>query len=412
MGSDTPKVLHDVLGIPLVEHVVHTALSAGVERIVLVVSPEHREQIAQALTRYEQVSLAVQDEPKGTAHAVLCGRSALEGFVGTALVLLGDAPCISPASLRTLLAAHAERQASLSILSGEVDEPRGYGRILRGPDGDPSAIVEEKDAPPHVLEVTEINSGVFALELPAMWHVLERIQPSPRTGEYYVTDALELARAGHETVIAVRAAAESDVLGVNTRSQLAQVIAVRRQQINEGHMENGVTIVDPATTFVDARATIERDVRIEPFCVISGPCHLETGAVVGPFAHVRGGSTIGPGARIGNFVEVVRSRIGANSRALHLAYLGDCQLGEDVNVGAGTVFANYDGERHHETVLESGVSLGSNTVIVAPCRLAAHSRTGAGAVVTGDEVPWGETWVGVPARPLHANTTDDAGGER
>ncbi|RMG14923.1 MAG: bifunctional N-acetylglucosamine-1-phosphate uridyltransferase/glucosamine-1-phosphate acetyltransferase [Planctomycetota bacterium] len=398
MRSERPKVLHEVLGLPLVLHVVRAARDAGAERVVLVVSPEHREAVAAALAGEEGLDFAVQEEARGTAHAVLAARDALGGFRGTALVLMGDAPCVRPRSLEALLREHRARAARCSLLSGRLDDPRGYGRVVRGPDGDVTAIIEEKDADPATRALREVNTGTFALELPACWELLERVEPSPHTGELYLTDVVQLARASGARVHAEPAADPGDALGVNTRAQLAQVTATLRERINAEHMARGATIVDPRTTFIDARACLEEDVRIEPFTVIEGPCRVARGAVVGPFAHLRGEVEIGPGARVGNFVEVVRSRLGAGSRALHLAYVGDASLGDEVNVGAGTVFANWDGQRHRECEVGRGASLGANTVLVAPARLGAGARTGAGAVVVRTEVPPGDTFVGVPAR--------------
>jgi bifunctional UDP-N-acetylglucosamine pyrophosphorylase / glucosamine-1-phosphate N-acetyltransferase len=270
---------------------------------------------------------------------------------------------------------------------------------VRGPDGDVTAIVEEKDASAHVKQVREINSGVMAFEAPDVWTTLDKIQPSTTTGELYLTDAIQLTRSAGRRVHAARAAGPEDVLGVNDRVQLAQVTAILRRRINEMHMLNGVTIVDPDSTFIDARARIEHDVRIEPFTVIEGACELGKGAKVGPFARLRA-STIGPDALVGNFVEVVRSEIGKESRALHLAYLGDGTLGAGVNVGAGTIFANWDGYRHSKTIVGEGASLGAGTVVVAPSRIGAGARTGAGAIVVRGEVGGGVTVVGVPARPI------------
>jgi bifunctional UDP-N-acetylglucosamine pyrophosphorylase / glucosamine-1-phosphate N-acetyltransferase len=400
MRSDLPKVLHCALGQPLVGYAVQAARSAGATRIVVVVRPEHRELVAQALAGLDEVSLAIQAEAKGTAHAVLAAKEALAGFTGTGLVLLGDAPCVSSHSLETLVKEHAARSATLSVLTGEVTNPTGYGRIVRGPDGDLAAIVEEKDASDAIKAHREINSGVMALELPRVWSILEKIQPSPRTGELYLTDAIELTRSGGAgKVHAVRAAAEEDVLGVNDRVQLAQVTAILRRRINERHMKNGVTIVDPASTFIDARAELEHDVTIEPFTVIEGPCRLARGARVGPFTRLRGGSKVEAGAIVGNFVEVVRSEVGPRSRALHLSFLGDARLGADVNVGAGAITANWDGEAHHRTTVQDGASVGAGSVAVAPVTIGAKATIGAGAVVL-DEVPAGETWVGVPARAV------------
>jgi bifunctional UDP-N-acetylglucosamine pyrophosphorylase/glucosamine-1-phosphate N-acetyltransferase len=404
MKSDVPKVLHSVLGIPLVEHVARAALSVGTERIVVVVSPEHREAVRAALADLPQVSLAVQSEPKGTAHAVLAARAALEGFEGMGLVLCGDAPCISQRSLSALVTAHREADAQLSLLTGRVPDPTGYGRIVREDAGRLAEIVEEKDATDEQRAIDEINSGTFALDLPASWEGLEAIGPSAATGELYVTDAVGLTRERGGAVQAVNAAGETDVLGVNDRAQLAQAISVLRERINQGHMKGGVTIVDSASTFIDPRARIEADVRIEPFVMIQGPCVIEAGAVVGPFAHIRGGSKLGPRSRVGNFVEVVRSQVGEDTNALHLSYLGDGTLGAGVNVGAGTIFANWDGTKHHETNVGAGASLGANTVVVAPATLGERCRTGAGSVVVRTEIPAGATYVGVPARGLRSQT--------
>lgn len=398
MRSDTPKVLHQVLGLPLVEHVVRAAQAAGATRVVVVVAPDAREQVAQALSHLAGVTLAIQPEARGTGHAVACAREALSGFQGTALVLVGDAPCVTPAALQRLLELQRERSAPVAVLSAEVPEPRGYGRIVRGPDGDLAAIVEEKDASEQLRRTREISSGVFALELPRAFGWLERLTPSAASGELYLTQVVELARAEGARAIAVAAAAPDDVLGVNDRTQLAQVTAVLRARIVARHLEGGVTIVDPGSAWIDARAELEPDVRVEPFTVISGPCRLARGAVVGPFAHLRAAS-LGSGARVGNFVEVVRSELGPQARALHLAYLGDAELGEGVNVGAGTITANWDGERHHRTRVGPGAQLGSDTVLVAPVEVGPGARTGAGAVVTRN-LPAGQTWVGVPARPL------------
>ncbi|MCO5169745.1 MAG: sugar phosphate nucleotidyltransferase [Planctomycetes bacterium] len=399
MKSDVPKVLHPVLGQPLLAYPVHAARSVGAARIVVVVRAEHEAPVREAFRDEDDVVTAVQADARGTAHAVLAAREALAGFEGTLLVLLGDAPCVSARSLEALLAEHAERAAALSVLTGEVDEPRGYGRVVRGPDGDLSAIVEEKDAPAHVRAVREINSGTMAFEAPAVWDVLARIQPSAASGELYLTDAIALTRAAGRRAHAVRAATPDEVLGVNDRAQLAQVTAVLRRRINHAHMLNGVTIVDPESTFIDARAVLEHDVRVEPFTVIEGPSRVERGARVGPFARLRA-AHIGPDAVVGNFVEVVRTEVGAGAKALHLSYLGDGALGAGVNVGAGTILANWDGARHHRTTVGEGASLGAGTVLVAPAAVGAGARTGAGAVVVRGEVAPGATVVGVPARPL------------
>ncbi len=411
MLSALPKVLHPALGVPIFVYVLEAAVEAGVRRIVLVANPNNKDALRAAANEWQNerktrssheihVEIAVQETPRGTAHAVLAARKALEGFTGTGVVLCGDAPCVSPASLQALLKEHVERQSDISVLSAEVDDPTGYGRIVRGPDGDLAAIVEEKDAAPERKKIKEINSGIIALELPRLWKTLESVEPSRASGELYLTEAVTVAKNHKQRAHAVRAAVFEDVLGVNDRVQLAQVTKILKRRINEAFMRSGVTIVDPESAWLDPRARIGRDTTIFPGVVIEGPCVLGEGMRVGPFTHIRGGSRFGNGGAIGNFVEVVRSSLGDKSRALHLAYLGDAAIGEDTNVGAGTITANWDGKDRLPSTVGSRVSLGSGTVLVAPVKVQDGARTGAGAVVTKD-VPAGETWVGVPARRHH-----------
>ncbi|MEZ6183611.1 MAG: NTP transferase domain-containing protein [Planctomycetota bacterium] len=402
MQSDLPKVLHRALGPTLVEHVVRAAAEVGATRQVVVASPEHQDAIARELAPWAasagvELDVVVQAEPKGTAHAVQAAEAALRGFEGRALVLMGDVPCISADSLQALLDGH---QGGVTLLSGQVEDPYAYGRVVRDPDGALAAIVEEKDADEATRAIREINVGNYVFALPQAFTWLSQVTPSPQTGELYLTQVIELARAAGAPTVAVDAARPEDMLGVNTRVQLAEATAALRERTNRGHMLNGVTIVDPATAWIDVRASIGRDARIEPCVVIQGACRIEAGAVVGPFAHVRGESVIGAEARVGNFVEVVRSEVGPRARALHLTYVGDATLGAEANLGAGTVFANYDGERHHASRVGEGASLGANTVVVGPSTVEAGARTGAGAVVAKAVVPAGETWVGVPASAI------------
>jgi bifunctional UDP-N-acetylglucosamine pyrophosphorylase/glucosamine-1-phosphate N-acetyltransferase len=408
MMSALPKVLHPVLGLPLVTWVLDAAVQAGATRIVLVANPDNRANLEAALAEWQsgrngsvEASVAVQTEPLGTAHAVLAARDALAGFTGTAVVLCGDAPCVQASSIQALLEEHRARRADLSVLSGKLADPTGYGRIVRGPDGDLAAIVEEKDATPETRQIAEINSGILALEMPLLWQILDAVQPSPKTGERYLTEAVTVARNTQRKTIAVSAAVPTDVLGVNDRVQLAEVSAVLQRRVNETFMRSGVTIVDPSSAFIDPRATIGRDATILPFVVIEGACKIGEGARVGPFAHVRGGSVVGDRGAVGNFVEVARSTMGTQARALHLAYLGDATLGDQVNVGAGTIVANFDGNEKHATKVAARASLGAGTVLVAPCEVGADAKTGAGAVVLARRaVPAGQTWAGVPAAPI------------
>lgn len=420
MNSALPKVLHPVLGVPLIAYVLGAAVEAGIRTLVLVANPENKAQLEAAVAEWSEetleaegvrVEIAVQEMPKGTAHAVLAAKSKLAGFTGTVVVLCGDAPCVSPGSIEALLKEHRARNAELSVLSGEVADPRGYGRIIRGPDGDLASIVEEKDATPHHRAIREINSGILAFEMPRLWTVLERIQPSRETGEIYLTEAVTLAKVERHKSIAVHAAVPTDVLGVNDRAQLADATAVLRDRINLGHMKAGVTIVDPKSAFIDPRAKIGHDTTLLPWVVIEGPCEIGSGVRVGPFAHIRGGSRVGDGAAVGSYVEVVRSEMGEKARALHLTFLGDAKIGAGTNIGAGSVVANFDGVNRHPTTVGPGSFIGSGTVLVSPCTLGDGARTAAGAVVVHTTIPAGEVWAGVPAKKLESSAkTAERGG--
>jgi bifunctional UDP-N-acetylglucosamine pyrophosphorylase/glucosamine-1-phosphate N-acetyltransferase len=410
MNSALPKVLHPVLGVPLFVYVLEAAVESDVTHLVLVANPENKDALRAACEdwvkeRKTQVrwDVAVQETARGTADAVLAARRHLEGFTGTAVVLCGDAPCVSPDSIKALLKEHAERSSDLSVLSGDVANPTGYGRIVRGPDGDLAAIVEEKDATPERRACKEINSGIIALELPRLWATLLAVTPSKASGELYLTEAVTVARNEKKRAHAVKAGVFEDVLGVNDRVQLAEVTQILKRRINARFMREGVTIVDPECTWIDPRAKIGRDTTILPGVLIEGPCSIGEGVRIGPFTHIRGGSQIGNGGAIGNFVEVVRSTWGDKSRALHLAYVGDSTVGEDTNIGAGTITANYDGKNRQPSKIGSHVSLGAGTVLVAPVAVGDEARTGAGAIVTHD-VPVGETWAGIPARRLHGSS--------
>lgn len=397
MNSRLSKVLHSILGWPVIRHVIETAREAGVADVVLVANesnaPGLRELVADLEGRFEVV---IQPVAKGTADAVRCGLAGLPDDADTAVVLCGDAPLIRPETLRDFLDAHESGAAVVSVLSGLVANPYGYGRIVRDADGAFTGIVEEKDADEAERAITEINSGCLAFrsaELPAL---LEAV-PSAPNGELYLTRTVDIAVERGLATAATRRIEESELLGINTRAQLAEATAVLRRRVIERHLAAGVTVVDPSSTFIDRRARIGRDAVIEPFTVIEGPVELGEGCHVGPFARVRGASRLAGEARVGNFVEVVRSELGAGATALHHAYIGDATVGAGANIGAGVVVANWDGERKHSATIEAGSRIGAGTIIVSPATVGAGAVTGAGAVVTKD-IPAGETRVGVPAR--------------
>ncbi len=409
MKSDVPKVIHDVLGEPMVGLVVDVARAAGADPVVVVVGPgEHGERIRATLQRRAEAAgvpaprFAVQTNACGTADAFASAAAELEGFEGTALVLNGDVPLMRPETLARILDGHAGADAFATVLTFEPVSAAGYGRIVRGPEGSVVAIVEDKNIDrPEVRRIGEVNAGIYGFTLPEAFERAAAVGPDPVTGEHYLTSLIADAVTRDRPVVGVRAGRTDEVDGVNDRADLARVSATARDRVIARLQAEGVTVVDPATTWIDHRVTIGRDTTIHPFTVISGPTTIGVGCQVGPFSHVRIGTVLEDGAQVGNFVEMKKTRLGAGSKAKHLSYLGDGDIGSGANIGAGTVFANWDGQDKHETRIGDRAFVGSGTIIVAPGEVAAGARTGAGALLKrGSSVPAGETWVGVPARPI------------
>ncbi len=415
MRSDLAKVLHPLLGRPLLWYPLEACRRAGVERLVVVVG--HQAEAVRRAAGAPDVAFALQAEQNGTGHAVLCARPALADYRGTALILCGDVPLIRPETLRRLVEAHRSAGALVTVLTMELPDPAGYGRIVRDGDGHLVRIVEEADASDEERAICEVNSGTYAVELPWLWGALERLRPDNRQAEIYLTDAVEAA-VGEERALALQVADAEEVLGVNSRVHLAQAAAVLRERVNRAWMEAGVTLEDPASTWIEPGVELEPDVtigpgvrlaghtrvasgsRIDTGCVLTdtvvGPgCHLkpycvadgarlEAGAQAGPFAHLRPGAVVGPEARVGNFVEMKKAVLGRGSKANHLTYLGDATVGEGVNIGAGTITCNYDGRNKHPTVIRDGAFIGSNTSLVAPVTVGAGATVGAGSTITKD----------------------------
>jgi bifunctional UDP-N-acetylglucosamine pyrophosphorylase/glucosamine-1-phosphate N-acetyltransferase len=331
----------------------------------------------------------------------MAAEGELRDVRGDVLVLCGDIPLIDPDTLSRLITVHREKQAWLTVLTGEPEDPSGYGRVLRESGGGVLGIVEDKDATPKQKQVREINSGIYCIRAEGLFEALRRIRADNVQKEYYLTDLLEIYVRDGKRLAAVKAARPEEILGVNSRSELAWVGQLMRGRILERLMADGVTVVDPETTYVDDHVEVGRDTVIYPFSVIRRGVRIGCRCTIGPFAHIRGGSQIEDDSQVGNFTEVVRTSMGRNSRALHLSYLGDADIGEGVNIGAGTVCANFDGVAKHGTSIGDGAFVGCGTIFVAPTAMAPGSRTGAGAVVRrGERVAEGETWVGMPAKPI------------
>ena len=418
MKSKTVKVLHKAGGLTVVEHVVRTGQAVAASSGIVVITGHQAETVQRTLAPY-QVRFALQPEPKGTGHAVKCAQSELPKD-GLLLVLYGDAPLISVNTVERLIAAQASSDAAGTVLTTRVPNPTGYGRIVRDGEGNVAAIVEQKAAGPDQLKIDEINSGIYCFRADLLWKYIDSITTNNPAGEYYLTDIVAILREhGHPTRPLELPVAE-ELLGINTRVELAEVDRIFRAAKVKELMLDGVTIELPDTVTVDVDVTIGRDTIIESHvrllgatkigedCVIGAGSVLRnaklgdgvlldpytlaadstiaSGASVGPFARLRMNNQVGEKAHIGNFVELKNTQMGAGAKAGHLTYLGDATIGSKVNVGAGTITCNYDGVNKHRTIVGEGAFLGSNSTLVAPIEIGAGSYVAAASVIT-DKVP-------------------------
>jgi bifunctional UDP-N-acetylglucosamine pyrophosphorylase / glucosamine-1-phosphate N-acetyltransferase len=418
MKSSLPKVLHPLAGRSLVDYPLQLAKRLGVARPVLVVG--HQAGQVEAALAGQAVTFVTQSEQLGTGHALLCAESACRGESGTLLLLCGDVPLLRLETLHRLLDVHHQRQAAVSVLTARVDNPYGYGRIVRNGD-QLERIVEEKDATPDEKALCEINSGIYAFSTPAVFEALHGVGRNNAQGEYYLTDVVALARAAQQTVCAVPAEDADEIMGINDRQQLAEAGAILRQRINREHLLAGVSLIDPAQTYIDSTVLIGQDTVIQPGVHLRGStrigtdCLLEPGVVItdarladrvhvksgtviagseigadctlGPMAHLRPGTVLSGHNKLGNFVETKKAHLGVKAQASHLTYLGDAEIGRNVNVGCGTITCNYDGVNKYQTIIEDDVFVGSDTQFVAPVRIGRNSLIGAGSTITKDVPP-------------------------
>jgi bifunctional UDP-N-acetylglucosamine pyrophosphorylase/glucosamine-1-phosphate N-acetyltransferase len=429
--SSLPKVLHMAAGKPLIGHVLSAIKACGPAETVVVASPR-KDDISAAVRdagHGDGIKYVVQDPPKGTGDAVRVGLRGLGGGADVILVVCGDTPLIRSETLRSLLDAHESGGAGVTVLTAECPAPGDLGRIVRTANGDLEAIVEARDATAPQLETTEINAGIYVFDRESLSTLLDKLSPSNAQAEYYLTDVIGLMRAEGIPVLAVRGE-WTDTIGVNDRSQLAQAAAHLYERVAERWMLEGVTIVDPSSTFIDASVTIGRETTILPGTFLEGSTAIGAGAEVGPYSRItdsqigdgavvsfsvvrdsdigpqasvgpyaslRPGTRLAKGAKLGTFVESKNAVLGEDSKAGHLSYLGDATVGAGVNIGAGTITCNWDGKDKHETVIDDEAYIGSDTMLVAPVHIGKRAATGAGSVVKGD-VPDEALAVGVPAR--------------
>ena len=418
MRSKTIKLLHPVWGRPMVAWVLDAVDALDPGRVVVVLGHQ-ADRLREALSGH-RFEVAIQAEQRGTGHAVMTARPLLEGRPGTLLILNGDLPLLTRDTLAGFLARHRENEATLSVLTTRLTRPDGYGRIVREGTG-VRRVVEDRDASPDERAIDEINCGVYLVEIPALLSVLDRLGTKNAQGEYYLTDVIEMLAVAGETVQAVVHPDPREVLGVNDRRELAEAMEILGRRKRTQLMADGVTLVAPDRTYIDPRSSVGRDTTVYPDVWIEGDCaigedcvilpnahlinvrvgngvviknhcviqdsQIDDGAQVGPFAHLRPGTYLSREVKVGNFVETKKAVLGPGSKASHLSYLGDTELGKNVNVGAGTITCNYDGKKKHLTVLEDGVFIGSDTQLVAPVTVGAGAYVGAGSTITEDVPP-------------------------
>jgi bifunctional UDP-N-acetylglucosamine pyrophosphorylase/glucosamine-1-phosphate N-acetyltransferase len=367
----------------MVDWVVRAAQDAGVARVVVVASPD-------SASSFDGLEVAVQQEPLGTGDAVRSAREALAGAAGDVLVLNGDVPALTPDAIRALVETHRRERAAGTVLAFEPEDTRQYGRIVRDGNGGLARIVEAADASPAELALGEVNSGIYAFRAEKLWPVLDRLEPKNAQGELYVTDTVALLVGDGDAVAVHTAPVAWEVEGINTRAELAFVAGKLRDRINHAHMLAGVTIVDPESTWIDADVELAADVTIHPFSVLRGAIRVAAGVEIGPFAYVRPGTEIGERAKIGTFVEVKKSRVGARTKIPHLSYIGDAEIGEDTNIAAGNITANFPhqpGLPKGRTRIGSNVRTGVDNTFSAPVDIGDDAWIAPGSVITDDVPP-------------------------
>lgn len=414
MKSDLYKVLHPVCGKPMVEHVVDHILGIGADKIVTIVGhgAEMVEETLGAKSEY-----ALQAEQLGTAHAVQQAEDRLGELEGITLVVCGDTPLIKSETMQALIAHHSDTKAKATILTAHADDPTGYGRIIRDEQGNVLRNVEHKDASPEERKVTEINTGTYCFDNRALFEALKKVKNDNAQGEYYLPDVIGILKAEQALISAYVTDDFSETIGINDRVILSEAEKVMRQRIAESHMRSGVTIIDPGSTYISSDAKIGRDAVLQPGtmiegqtvigekCIIGPNSHIAnseignhttihssvvrdsiigSGTTVGPFAHIRPESKLSDNVRIGNFVEVKKSRLGEGSKVSHLSYIGDAEVGTDVNIGCGTITVNYDGKNKHTTTIEDDVFVGCNSNLVAPVKIGKGAYVAAGSTITKD----------------------------
>ena len=396
MKSAIPKVLHPICGRPMLDYVMDLVKDLKVKRVIAVLGHEQA-RVKKMLASGTRI--AIQKRLLGTADAVKVALPQLKNFKGTVLVLYADNPLLKKEAIKKLIRHHIENNCDATLLTAEMIKPAGYGRILRDKYSSICGIVEEKDADDFQKDIKEINTGIICFNKDRLVEALKYVRPDNRKKEYYLTDTVAILYKRGGLIDSIKADDINEALGINSRSDLAKAYKIMQRRINEELMCKGVTIIDPETAFIAYGTKVGPDTTIYPFTVIERDVKIGARCQVGPFIHLRAGSRLENDVRAGNFLEIVRSRIKPKSTARHFGYLGDARIGREVNIGAGTVTANFDGKKKNVTVIKDKAFIGSDTVLVAPVTIGKSAKTGAGSVVLKHRnVPEASVVAGVPAR--------------
>jgi bifunctional UDP-N-acetylglucosamine pyrophosphorylase/glucosamine-1-phosphate N-acetyltransferase len=398
MKSELPKVLHQVCARPMLGYVLDLVKELKVKDFTVVLGYKH-EEVRKFLE--PKTKIAIQKKILGTGDAVKQALPSLRGFKGTIVVLYGDTPLLKKDTIDKLVSHHLESQAAATLLVAKLEDPHGYGRILRDKYGSLCGIAEEKDADDFQKAIKEINTGILCFDKEKLVDSLKQVRPNNAKKEYYLTDVIDILYKKGDLVETLEIKDSNEAMGINSRVELAVANKVMQSRINEAFMKEGITIVDPDSAFISFGTKIGPDTIIYPFTVIEKNVKIGKSCSIGPFAHLRPGVELEDKVAVGNFIEISRSKLSANARAKHFGFIGDANIGQSVNIGAGTVTANYDGKNKNKTIIKDNAFIGSDTVLVAPICIGRCAKTGAGSVVTSNKnVPDNGVVVGVPAKPL------------
>lgn len=400
MKSKIPKALHEVHSRPMLEYLLNAVKKAGVTRIVLVLGHG----IEDISKRFSDFDIIVQSKPLGSANAVNSTKKYFQNFTGDILVLYSDTPLLKCETLKRLIKTHKEGRFSATLLTANVSDPTEYGRVVRDEKGEVLKIVEERDMTLYEEVIGEINVGAYCFKKEALFSNLDKIKMNKKKKEYYLTDIVDILKKARQSLGTLTTEDPSEAIGINSKQDLARANDIARIRVLDDMMAGGVTIVDPASTYIDFEAAIGIDTIIYPNTMIERDVEIGENCSIGPFARLRPGTRLDSGAQIGTFVELVRTKVGSGCKIKHMAYLGDAILGKNINIGAGTITANFDGKFKNKTIIKDNAFIGVGSILIAPVSIGKNAVVGAGSVVTKrHNVPDGKTVAGVPAKILRKN---------